>query len=219
MTVNIVDLATLIASIASIVAIVISVRTVRSQNRVALFEKRYEVYSELNKILEIGRRTKAVGREVRLNAQQAWSTILVLMNWEDGELDEIRSRRIKSEVIIEQTRFLYHDVDFQPIERLFETFRAYVENTYKIKAVNGVMWEAELREEPGTLEGLYNLVGGIEIPEGLEDVLLQQPFAEESGQKKEPEAWITDFFDACSGDAMRLLVEEEMKRTLHLVNR
>lgn len=191
---TILKFAELISCLIGLIAIFISIRTVHSQNRVALFEKRYEVYSELRRILEVGERTQAVGRNHRLTAEDAWSTILARMNWTPGTLLEVRSQRVTSETVIRQMDFLYNGLPPEPVEMLFATFRVYIDKTHKKQEKGEDMWSVISRRRANR---------STQLPDS------------QSPTPAALEPWIDDFFRACTCPEMKQ-IEKSMKQGLSL---
>ena len=192
---SVIKWAEVISCFISLIAIFISIGTVWSQNRVALFEKRYEVYSELRRILAVAEATKAFGPNDQLSAKRAFSILLERMNWTPGTEYGIRSQRVTSEVILRQMDFLYRGVPTEPVKDLLEKFRTYVDNTYAKQENSEVMWSPPNRIR-------RRRKGDQELLE-FSDIAL--------------EPWISDFFEACSSDVMAE-IECEMKRTLRRIS-
>lgn len=204
-----VQLAQILSCVGSIIAIYISVQTVYSQNRIALFEKKYEIYSQLCRIIDVGRVTKEAYDEKKtiITADEAWRAILSRMNWVDGTLGEIKSQRVSSEVIISQYKFLFNDIDFnqinEPMDKLLDTFRKYVNETYHKQGSDGYMWKFEVVDEDDNIDH-------------EEDESSGNTDTNNSDTDRTLQAWIQDFFDACTSEeikALQLQMEESLDLT------
>lgn len=114
----------LIVLVPSVVAIVISICTARKQNQIALFEKRYEVYAEVERIRNVGR--KLEGKVTKARTADMLTGVVVTMGWEKGSAEVIHAQRIRTESLLHQAQFLYPRFPVESLQNLMTCFEQYL---------------------------------------------------------------------------------------------
>ena len=118
----------LIVLVPSVVAILISICTARKQNQIALFEKRYEVYAQVERIRSVGRKLQEQLADAKgvLDAESMLTGAVVTMGWEQGGPEVIHAQRIHMESLLCQAQFLYPRFPMGPLQQLMDEFKAYL---------------------------------------------------------------------------------------------
>lgn len=118
----------LIVLVPSVVAILISICTARKQNQIALFEKRYEVYAEVERVRSVGRKLQEQLADARgtLDTESMLTGVVVTMGWEPGGPEVIHAQRIQMESRLHQAQFLYPRFHMDSLQQLMDGFKAYL---------------------------------------------------------------------------------------------
>jgi len=134
----------LIVLVPSVVAIVISICTARKQNQIALFEKRYEVYAQVERIRSVGRKLQEQLADMRgpLDGESMLTGAVVTMGWEPGGAEVIHAQRIQLESLLCQAQFLYPRFPMEPLQQLMDAYKAYL--TLILGAKKGVRVDDEI---------------------------------------------------------------------------
>lgn len=92
------------------------------QNRIALFDKRYEVYGELLKICNISNQIECINEHQRMPLLCAVEAIyeieIVNKNSINTQLNVVITRIKKSEYILHQSEFLFSNIDGENVKEL-----------------------------------------------------------------------------------------------------
>lgn len=117
--------------IVSIISIVISTKGTNQQNKIAIFEKGYEVYQEITMINTVVsgyfQLMDQVAEEQSMSAPDFYESLWYGMIFQDQDSSTTVSLFIKKQMnLIEQSKFLFSDLNEQELKQLEDYMKAYL---------------------------------------------------------------------------------------------
>lgn len=117
-------LSIMISAIAVVMAVRIPKKIAKKQDKIALFNKRFDSFNSLQKCLAFSDLIKTIDNVDDYKA----AALYFFGNEEDSQfnVNKVRANVIQASVMLQQLSFLFDDVDYEEVAILFNSFKNFV---------------------------------------------------------------------------------------------